>query len=175
MRKRSLQAIRLSLAGLACVTWLIPVHSQAATPVNASRPVSIVRDVALDAQGRIMGQFVDAQGQPRAHQALVIQRQGGQARRASTDAQGRFVVENLSGGIYQIAAEDAAVVCRCWSANTAPPVATRQLLIVSGEGVERGQRPFVDLLSGPLLIGLVIVAAIAIPIAIHNAQDDDAS
>jgi hypothetical protein len=47
--------------------------------------------------------------------------------------------------------------------------------MVAGEGVERGQRPFSDLLSGPLLIGLLIAAAVAIPIAIHNSQDDDAS
>jgi hypothetical protein len=172
MRKTSLQALRLSLAGLACATWLFPVGGHAATPLKADRPAGTVRDVALDAQGRITGQFVDVQGQPRPHQSLVIQRQGGQPRRMSTDAQGRFVVENMSGGVYQIAADDTAVVCRCWTANSAPPVAAKQLLIVSGEGVERGQRPFCDLLTGPLLIGLVIVAAIAIPIAVHNSQDD---
>jgi hypothetical protein len=133
----------------------------------------MVRDVALDAQGRIAGQILDAQGQPRARQIITVQRQGAQPVQTRTDAQGRFVLGDLSGGVYQIATSDASVVCRCWTANSAPPAATHELLLVAGEKVQRGQYPITDLLtSGPVLIGLVIAAAIAIPIAVHNSQDD---
>jgi hypothetical protein len=119
------------------------------------------------------GQFVDAQGQPKQNQLLVVKRHNGELRQTKTDAQGRFVIEGMSGGLCQIASTESAVVCRCWTANSAPPSATRELLIVSGEGVQRGQRPIGDLLfSGPMLIALVIAAAIAIPIAIHNSDDD---
>jgi len=52
-------------------------------------------------------------------------------------------------------------------------VALNQLLVVSDSSVERGQRPIGELFcSPPFLIGALIVAAIVIPIAVHNAQDD---
>jgi hypothetical protein len=172
MSRITWRGIPSGLAWLACITWLLPVTGGQAAPLDAARPATPVRDIALDAQGRITGQYVDAQGQPRAHQVLVVQRQGGAPRQATTDARGRFILESMSGGMYQIASADSAVVCRCWAVDTAPPAATRELLLVSGEGVQRAQRPIGDLLfSGPVLIALVIAAAIAIPIAIHNSDD----
>jgi hypothetical protein len=39
--------------------------------------------------------------------------------------------------------------------------------------VERGQRPFSDLFfADPLLVGLVVAAAIAIPIAVSSSRND---
>lgn len=172
MPQSPLQTIRISLAVLACCTWLLPVHGVAATKTEMSSTAQRIRDVALDGQGRITGQFVDAQGRPRAQQLVTINRPGNQPLQTRTDDQGRFVLAGLSSGTYQIATSDAAMVCRCWTENSAPPVATRELLIVSGEGIQRGQRPIGEMLfSAPVLVGLVIVAAIAIPVAIHNSQD----
>jgi hypothetical protein len=119
------------------------------------------------------GQLVDVQGRGRANQIVVIQRPGGEPRKTQTDKDGRFQLNGLTGGTYQIATLDSAAVCRCWTERTAPPAARQELLLVSGEGVQRGQYPFSDMLfSAPVLIALVIAAAIAIPIAVHNSQDD---
>ena len=176
MSRTSWQSLRWSLAGLACMTWLLPIQAMAAGPAQETstpaRHKTMIRDVALKAGGRMTGQFVNTQGQPQANQVVVVQRQGGQPAQTRTDAKGRFVIEGASGGLYQVATHDSAVVCRCWTENAAPPGASRDLLIVSGEGIQRGQRPIGEFLfSAPVLVALVIAAAIAIPIAIHNSQD----
>lgn len=176
MSKTSLESLRFGLAGLACVTWLLPLQAMAAgqntSLPNSPRNAPAIRDVELGTGGRITGQFVDAQGQPKANQVVVVQRQHAQPQQTRTDTSGRFVIDGATGGLYQVATADSVVLCRCWAENTAPPGANRDLLIVSGDGVQRGQRPIGELLfSAPVLVALVIAAAIAIPIAIHNSQD----
>jgi hypothetical protein len=42
------------------------------------------------------------------------------------------------------------------------------VLVVADSAVARGQRPIGEILCNPVLIGLLIAAAIAIPIAVHN-------
>jgi hypothetical protein len=49
------------------------------------------------------------------------------------------------------------------------------LLVDGSQGIARGQQPICDLLTNPLVIGLVVAAAIAIPVAIHNADNDSPS
>ena len=51
------------------------------------------------------------------------------------------------------------------------PQLQSRYLLSPNQQIQRGQRPIADFLSGPVLIGLVIAAAIAIPIAIHNSKD----
>lgn len=176
MSRNSLQTLRFGLAALACMTWLLPWPAIAADQSqgnpHASRHVSLLRDVALGSGGRMTGQLVSAEGQPQANQVVIVQRPGVHAQQVRTDAKGRFSLEGVSGGVYQVATVDSSTLCRCWVENTAPPGATNDLLIVAGQGVQRGQRPIGELLfSGPVLVALVIAAAIAIPIAVHNSQD----
>jgi hypothetical protein len=68
-----------------------------------------------------------------------------------------------------------SVTCRAWTHAAAPPAATDQLTVVDGPPLIRGQQPFSAVFTNPLFIGLVIAAAIAIPIAVHNAQHDHPS
>ena len=174
---KPLHSLGFTFCGLACLTWLIPVHALAAE-TNVSRPTATanrttVRDIALGSNGRMSGQLLDAQGHARANQVVVMHRPGAEARQTQTDQNGRFQFIGLTGGTYQVATVDSAAVCRCWAERTAPPAARQEVLLVSGEGVERAQYPFSDMLfSAPVLIALVIAAAIAIPIAVHNSQDD---
>ncbi|MGE0758375.1 MAG: carboxypeptidase-like regulatory domain-containing protein [Pirellulaceae bacterium] len=173
MDRKSWRLLRLGLAWLACAAWLVPAPARAASPRTSAPPMSVFRDVKLDDAGHMLGTFLDAQGQPIAGQQVVVQRQDGKLLTTHTDGHGRFALGNMTGGLCRVAVADTSVFCRCWTSSVAPPAATPQLLIVSGEDVLRGQRPIGDLLfSGPMLIGLVIAAAIAIPIAIHNSQDD---
>ena len=48
-------------------------------------------------------------------------------------------------------------------------------MLVVGD-IDRGQRPLSPLgsllLSDPVILGLVVAGAIAVPIAIHNSQND---
>jgi hypothetical protein len=176
MSRTSLQKLRFVLAGIASFTWLLPLQAVAsdpsAMPRNTAHTTPLIRDVALGPGGRITGQFVNAQGHPQANQLVVLQREGGKVLQLKTDVSGRFALTGMTGGLYQFATVDSGMVCRCWAERTAPPNAIRDVLLVSGEGIQRGQRPISELLfSGPVLVALVIAAAIAIPIAVHNSQD----
>jgi len=131
-----------------------------------------ISDVELMPGGVLSGQVIDATGQPRLGQAIVVQQPGREPISARSDEQGRFRLNGLNAGLCSIECGEILLACRCWSPNTAPPVAKSELLLITGEPIERGQRSIGDLLSGPVLIGLIIAAAVIIPIAVHNSQKD---
>lgn len=139
--------------------------------VRSSLP-SMVSDVELMPGGVIAGQVVDAALQPLAGQAIVVQQSDQEPINTRSDENGQFRLAGLSAGLCRIQYGESMVACRCWSPRTAPPAATNQLLLVTDDLVERGQRCIGDLLSGPVLIGLIIAAAVVIPIAVHNSQKD---
>ena len=166
----------------ACVKWVLPTcQLLAATPDQArpapTTPSRLLVDVALDASGRLSGQIVDSSGKPRATHAVSVQSVAGdRPMRAVSDREGRFVLEGVSGGVYRVTSNEASAICRCWKYGTAPPAATQQLLLVASNSVERGQKPIGELLcSTPVLVGLIIAAAIAIPVSVHNANKDEPS
>ena len=129
-----------------------------------------ISDVELLAGGVLGGQIVDATGQPLVDQAIVVRQSGREAIIARSDEKGHFRLNGLNAGLCSIEYGENLLACRCWIPNTAPPAATQELLLTASESIERGQRPIADLLCGPVLIGLIIAAAIAIPIAVHNSQ-----
>lgn len=161
------------------VTSVTPVQELVAadTGGNVEHPNrfpqrSRIVDLELMSGGVLAGQVLDNSGQPLIGQTIVVQRSGREPINARSDHEGRFLLSGMSSGICKIECGDNAIACRCWSPHTAPPVASKELLLVAGETVERGQRPIGDLLTGPVLIGLIIAAAVAIPIAIHNSQKE---
>ena len=132
-----------------------------------------VLDISLGAGGRLEGIITDGTGKPLSQPVLLAQPDGKLAAKGASTRDGRFSFDGLRGGVYQLVTQDAAVVCRLWSANAAPPAASKGVLLVSDPTVTRGQRPIGELLFSPsAIIGAIIVAAIVIPIAVHNSQDD---
>jgi hypothetical protein len=167
------------VAVLTSVTSVTPLQELvAANPIGNVEQLgrSLIQPVASDVEllpgGTLVGQVIDSAGQPLVGQTILVQQLGREPTLAHSDRQGRFRMSGLTAGLCQFEYGDNAVVCRCWSPNTAPPAAAKELLLTPGDLVERGQRPIGDLLTGPVLIGLIIAAAIAIPIAIHNSQKD---
>ena len=55
--------------------------------------------------------------------------------------------------------------------GTAPPAANDRLLLVTESNVTRGQQP-INRLVDPLLLGVIIAGAVAIPIAVRNSNND---
>jgi hypothetical protein len=168
-------------AALACINLLVPLQLvQAAnppaskkaastqSPPTASRPVT--RDVKLGAASDLRGQLVDKNGVRLAKRIVVAVHADKTSLETVSDANGQFRFAGAKPGMYQIASERSYQVCRCWAVDTAPPKASPELLMVEGDVTLRGQRPIGELLSGPVLIGLIIAAAIIIPIAVHNSQ-----
>jgi len=180
-----------SFAALACINLLLPFQwvqaSDGAIPVVASAqgtasssPTSrggtvlgnapLTRDVSLSSANELRGELVDKNGVRLANRVVVAVHADKTSFETVSDANGNFRFSRAKPGMYQIASQQSLQVCRCWAANTAPPAASQQLLLVEGDQTIRGQRPIGELLSGPILIGLIIAAAVIIPIAIHNSQ-----
>ncbi|MFV1968923.1 MAG: carboxypeptidase-like regulatory domain-containing protein [Pirellulaceae bacterium] len=173
-----LRIVKTTAVVLACLTWVLPVHELCAAPPLASASVdpslspatSPIHDVVLGPGGRLAGQVLDPQGRPLKDQAVLILGHNAPPKRVISDTQGRFAISGLHAGVYQVATDTAVIQCRCWAAGTAPPVAQEEVLLVANSSIERGQRPFGEILANPLLIGLIIAAAIAIPIAVRNSK-----
>jgi hypothetical protein len=139
------------------------------------RPSPAVADIVLDEKGTLSGEVIDAQGAPVRGAAVNVLRSGKSVGRGTTGRDGKFSVAGLSGGVYQVVSIDGQTVCRAWSAKTAPPAARASLLVVSGTAM-RAQHHIGDIIcSDGFIVGSVILAAVAIPVAIHNLDDEDGS
>ena len=173
-----------TLVCLASVGLVLPGHVLAATPAasstssaaNAESPAAPkVFDVALSSGGVLRGAVIDQQGAPIGETDVTLWQKDKQVAAAKTDDQGRFAVNNLRGGVYQIAAANGQGMYRVWTSKTAPPVAQPGALVVSGEDLVRGQAssPVLRFFTNPWVLAGLVGAAIAIPIALSN--DDDSS
>jgi hypothetical protein len=155
---------------------------KASTPGSSLAPSAArIQDVALQPGGLLVGQVLDTKMQPMRGAAVVVQVEGQTAATTATDGRGLFAVSGLHGGVHQVVVGDATENCRLWVAGTAPPSAMPQLRIVPGQAeVVRGQwgpPPSYNTMMGwatnPWVIGGVVAAAIAVPIVLHNVDDDD--
>lgn len=164
---------RAALA-LACGGMLLPppVWQAMAAEPEAAQPARAA-DVALRQGGVLMGQVVDAEGQPIKRSAVRLRQYDRDVAQSQTDAAGYFVLSGLRGGNYQIIAERSHASFRFWAPGTAPPNAQAGALIVVGDGTVRGQTgPIGYWLGNPWVIAGLIAAAVAIPVAIHNDRVD---
>ena len=168
---------------LAIFGMLLPSVSFGASPTTA------VHDVALRADHSLHGRVVDLQGKGRANLPVSIIQAGNVVGKATTDADGRFVMADLKGGKYSLQTAEQLVHYRAWANNAAPPTVMDPVIysnplahahgplgghlgpaaVKTFGGVSGAVR---NLLSSP--IGMAAVAAaIAVPIAVDN--DNDAS
>ena len=143
-----------------------------ATP-RPSAPASrvAVRDIALLDGGVLRGQVVDAAGTAQANTKVAIARQDAVVATATTNDDGRFEFAGLSGGVYQIISPQSSGAYRIWSARTAPPSAEREVLLVAGEDVVRGQGPqggALRWLGNPWVLGGIVATAIIVPLALDK-------
>ena len=172
----------LYAAALACINLLVPLpllqaadsSAQASaaefTVIPATTSRITTHDFTLGPTGELRGQVVDKNGVHVADRIVVAVHSDKSSLETVTDANGRFRFVGAKPGMYQVASERGYQSCRCWAAATAPPSATTNVLLVEGDQTLRGQRPIGEILSGPVLIGLLIAAAIIIPIAVHNSR-----
>ncbi len=59
-------------------------------------------DVALSATGTLAGAVVDTRGHARGKTAVEVRRGRRLVARALTDVNGRYAIDNLPGGLYQV-------------------------------------------------------------------------
>ena len=162
----------VAFAALSCVGMLIPQAAFAAPTVTQPK------DLALQSNGTVHGQVVDAQGVAVAKAPIAIYSGNKEIARTETDSTGKFAVAGLQGGVYRVAAAGNQGVYRMWAPRTAPPAAQQGMMVVAQGNVVRGQHgndgPFQHCMTWisehPILTAAGVAAAIAIPIAL---DDDD--
>ena len=181
--------LRVFMVAWTCMGMMLSPFAHAATG-------TMPRDVTLHQGGVLLGQVVNEQGKALANSPVLISQSGKEITRAFTDKSGKFTVQNLNGGVYQISSVGHADNYRCWAPNTAPPAAQKGLMLVSKNDLVRAQDcgsgvccgSGVDCGSGcgcggggllgwmadhPIITAGAIGAAIAIPLAVDD--DDPAS
>jgi hypothetical protein len=152
--------------------------------VLAADAASLVADVAMTADGRLVGQVVDAQGAPLAETLVFVRSQDRELVRVATDQNGLFAVKGLPAGIYQFVAAEGLGSYRVWTSEMAPPGAGQGALIVAGQDLVRGNLLpgglgcngmgcIQGLLCNPWFMAATVAASVAVPVAIHNGERDD--
>jgi hypothetical protein len=99
-----------------------------------------INDVSLGAKGELTGFVLDGQGKAVAHRRVIVRRGRNNVAATTTDVAGRFRVEGLRGGVYQIVHANGVAVFRVWKNGTAPKNAKRNALIIAEkQQLVRGQ------------------------------------
>lgn len=136
-----------------------------------------VHDVSLGIAGELTGYILDGQGKAVAGSRVIVGLGRNSVAESTTDASGRFRIDGLRGGVYQIVHADGVSVVRVWKNGTAPKNAKNNALIVAGKRQVRGQSE-AGLLSltqpGVLVVGGVAIAGTTLAI-VGMAQASDAN
>ncbi len=148
------------------------------TSQASAMPLARIPDVRLDGEGRLLGVLVDGDGVPMGRRELTLRKLQPKAEPVviQTDAAGRFTSDRLSGGLYEIRLDRRGQVVRLWEKQAAPPKALPALLVVATDTTVRGQRRVGEVLSSDtLILGGLVAAAIAIPLAVSGSDDGPVS
>jgi hypothetical protein len=176
----------LALCGM-CLPTSVVVGGETAVGLATADPRagSAIHDVALAPGGLLVGQLMDETMQPMRGASVVIKIDGKTAVATSTDANGVFAATGLRGGMHEITTGESTKHCRLWAPGTAPPQAVANLRYIPGQGDlvrgQWGQPPAYNSFAGqakalatnPWVIAGVVATAIAVPVALHNMDDDD--
>jgi len=142
--------MHLTLAWVASLSLLVPQLSYASglRPESkiqlAPSAVAPVIDVALGEQGILQGRVSDTAGAVRGAVEVDIRRGTESLVVVTTDGNGRFVVQGMEAGVYQIATDGGGGIVRVWAPGTAPPAAARGVDLRTDAGVIRGQGKHTD-------------------------------
>jgi hypothetical protein len=160
--------------GLAVLGFCLPQPLLAAGRAHAAGVVDV--QLQKGPQGNVLfGQVMDPQGAAKANVPVVLY--AGQQRLAvgQTDGKGHFAFGRLHGGVYQVITEGGQGTYRAWTPGTAPPSAHNAALVVASDQTVRGQYGWRlrNWLANPWVIAGIVATAVAIPVAIHNADKDE--
>lgn len=147
------------------------LSAQLAQAAGPSVRTSRVGDVALGSAGELRGQVLNAQGLPQSLVKVSIGQLNQQATFVSTDKEGRFMMQGLSAGVYQVQTSQGSGTYRVWAPRTAPPSAQAGVLLISDGQVARAMSGHgAHWLANPWVMGLIVAGAIAIPLAIDSGS-----
>ena len=147
-------------------------------PQVATASEQVVNDVKLWAEGVLLGQVVDVEGQPVAGTVVTLREGEDKVGETKTDAQGYFSFRGLASRGYVVEAAGGLGMYRAWSQSVAPPSAQPGVLIVAGKTTvrahfyhrhrRRGGYLWAVMANHPYLTAALVGAAIAIPISVGD-------
>lgn len=111
--------------------------SEKPAPKKVVQPAAI--DVAMAKDGTISGRVLDAEQNGVAKTEVTIRQGKMEVAKTVTNADGRFEVANVKGGVYVVAANSGYGLFRFWTAKSAPPKSHEQVLLMSNSIVVRAQ------------------------------------
>jgi hypothetical protein len=173
------------LAVAMTVTCLL--GSQVLLPAAQIASSPRVIDVSLTDSGSLSGTVIDSKGQVRAKTLVEVRRGRIVVARTLTDQSGRYSINNLPGGLYQVRVDGTETLIRAWAVGTAPPSVAGQLQVVADSLIVRGQdkdAPPTDVASDGGLFGgagmsttlgaaLIVGGVIGAILIIDELDDDD--
>ena len=156
--------VRGLVVSLATLGVCLPEVVIAATP---QPQMPAVVDIALADGGVLHGQVVDLQGSGVTGVPVSVKDKDRDVAGTTTTADGRFAVQGLKGGVYQVAAGQGQGVFRLWTSKAAPPSAQKDAIVYTQFGSGGGLKM---LLANPIVIAGVVATAVAVPIAVANSR-----
>ena len=114
-----------------------------ATPPEKTAAKKVVQpaaiDVAMAKDGTISGRVLDAEKNGVAKTEVSVRQGKLEVAKTVTDAEGRFEIANVKGGVYVVTASSGYGLFRFWTAKSAPPKSHEQVLLMSKAVVVRAQ------------------------------------
>ena len=180
--------MRLQMTWAIALTLVVsPALSYGAeTEVKDSETKVSLRNVELTKAGTLEGQVLTTAGVAVADAKVVVRSQTDVRKVGQelvTDRNGRFIAAGLKTGTCIVETGDETYAVRVWQTGTAPPKSLKNVALVRhSQGTVRGNWLTDNRLAAgirsltprqKLCLGVLVGAAIAIPIALDD--DDDAS
>lgn len=156
------------LAFIPCAMIAISASAMASEKAAPAQPAS--RDVALQADGTLVGRLVSAEGRGIDGAAVTLAQGEKVISRTTTDAEGVYRFADTKTGVYRITAGSTTSDFRVWNSLTSPPGAQNYAAIVEQAGVIRAQSDGVDV-GTTVAIGAGISGLVLGIIAIDEAND----
>ena len=174
---KAVSYLKGAVLGLACVGMVIPapVFAQSSAPSQTAHKAAVA-DIALTG-GTLQGVVVDPNGDVLSGAVVSVSHGNQKVATAISSESGEFSLNGLQSGLYQVTVGQHQANVRIWDAELAPPGTNSQMLLVNGDPTARGQlwnnwfrnlRPW-----HTVVIAGVIATAIAVPIAIHNSNNNN--
>ena len=146
--------------------------SNASSPPTSIKFAYGVRDVVSTENGAFTAQVMSSSsGSPLVSESVSLSRDNEVIAAARSSNDGTVSFAGLDTGLYELQVGGSIQYVRLWHPKKAPPSAIHQLLLVKDRDVQRAQQDFCCCLLGqePIMIGVLIAAGIAIPLAVHES------
>lgn len=129
------------------------------SPAFCAPAADLVTDVALQADGTLVGQVVSPSGAAVPGLSVSLRLAGKEVAATTTDRLGLFAFSGLRSGLYEVRTGRGIGYYRVWDARIAPPSARPSAMIVAVDGADgflvRGQDAPCNW-RHPLLIGTAL-------------------